>query len=80
MVVTVSLLDPAMDRCRARFKLLGEVFDAAPGIGQRNNLFPEFRRLGVLTLGIRTLSFESQIVSIKPGELQAKASASFVYP
>jgi hypothetical protein len=46
-VIAISLLDPAMDRRRARLKLPGQVFYAAPGLRQRNNLFPEFRRVRV---------------------------------
>ncbi len=42
---TVGLLDPAMDRRGTRLEFSGQVFNAAPGTGQGNNLVPEIRRV-----------------------------------
>ena len=68
--IAFSLFEPAMDRRRAGLKLSRQLLGAAPVLGQRNDLLPEFR-----VLGIGTLSFESQNVSIKPGELQSTTAA-----
>ncbi len=37
--------DPAMDRRGTRLEFSGQVFNAAPGTGQGNNLVPEIRRV-----------------------------------
>jgi len=48
--IAIGLLDPAMDRCRVRLELPGQILNVAPAAGQRNNLLPEFRRVRLWAL------------------------------
>jgi hypothetical protein len=45
--ITIGLLEPAVDRGNTWLELTSKLFDATPGTSQRNNLFPEVRRVRV---------------------------------